>query len=104
MRYQQRHRSHGFTMIELIVVIVIIVIVAVVTALSFSSVSRNARLTGSITTVKGALGKGRALAMERNEWVVVAFRSVPDPSEPALINEDGDDYLSDEQEKRDDPY
>ncbi len=100
MRSQDRHRRVGFTMIELIVVIVIIVIVAVVTVMSFNAVSRNTRLTGAITTVKGALGKGRALAMERNEWVVVVFRSVPNPSEPALVDEDGDDLLSNEQEKR----
>lgn len=78
IRMSHPGRVHrGFTLLELLVVTGIIVLLAVITVISVQALSRDARQTAAVNTVKASLGTARALAMRNNRPVMVVFRARP---------------------------
>jgi prepilin-type N-terminal cleavage/methylation domain-containing protein len=68
------HRpSRGFTLVELLVVMGVIGVLSTLTLVSFRAIIRDARLSSATNTVMAALDNARALAMKRNQPVLVAF-------------------------------
>jgi prepilin-type N-terminal cleavage/methylation domain-containing protein len=68
------HRpSRGFTLAELLVVMGVIGVLSTLTLVSFRAISKDARLSSATNAVMAALDNARALAMKRNQPVLVAF-------------------------------
>ena len=68
-----RRPSRGFTLVELLVVMGVIGVLSTLTLVSFRAITRDARLSSATNTVTAALDNARALAMKRNQPVLVAF-------------------------------
>lgn len=64
----------GFSLTELLVAMGIIAIIAGITAIGIRNVTREARISSATNTISAALDSARALAIQRNRTVVVAFR------------------------------
>jgi prepilin-type N-terminal cleavage/methylation domain-containing protein len=63
----------GFTLIELMVVIGIIVILLGITVFAVAAMAKDSKQSSAVNAVQSALGKARALAMQRGEPVLIAF-------------------------------
>jgi prepilin-type N-terminal cleavage/methylation domain-containing protein len=72
----------GFTLAELLVAMGIIAVLAAVTVVAVRGISKDARLSSGKNTLIAALGEARALAMKRNEIILVTFRAKWDPENP----------------------
>ncbi len=64
----------GFTLVELLIVMGVIGVLSVLTLVSVKAITADARLSSATNTVAAALGNARALAMKKNQIVLVAFR------------------------------
>lgn len=76
----RQHRHRGFSLTELLVAMGIIAIIGGITAVGIRALARDAKLSSATNTVTAALDNGRALAIQRNRTVVVAFRPQLDGS------------------------
>jgi prepilin-type N-terminal cleavage/methylation domain-containing protein len=65
--------SRGFTLAELLVVMGVIGVLSTLTLVSIRAIARDARLSSATNAVMAALDNARALAMKRNQPVLVAF-------------------------------
>jgi prepilin-type N-terminal cleavage/methylation domain-containing protein len=68
-----RRPSRGFTLVELLMVMGVIGVLSTLTLVSIRAIARDARLSSATNTVMAALDNARALAMKRNQPVLVAF-------------------------------
>jgi prepilin-type N-terminal cleavage/methylation domain-containing protein len=68
-----RRPSRGFTLAELLIVMGVIGVLSTLTLVSIRAITRDARLSSATNTVMAALDNARALAMKRNQPVLVAF-------------------------------
>ncbi len=73
----------AFTLAELLIVMGLLALLAVLTAISAKKISGNARLASSTNTVTSAMSNARAYAIRNNTLVMVVFRPVWDPDNPA---------------------
>ncbi|MCH7879411.1 MAG: prepilin-type N-terminal cleavage/methylation domain-containing protein [candidate division Zixibacteria bacterium] len=71
---RQNQRMLGFTLTELLVAMGVIAVLSVLVVMSMSAISKDARLASGVNTVKAALENARAMAMKKNQIVMVVFR------------------------------
>lgn len=71
---QHNQRVFGFTLTELLVAMGVIAVLSVLIVMSMSAISKDARLASGVNTVKAALENGRAMAMRKNQIVMIVFR------------------------------
>lgn len=67
-------RARAFTLTELLVVIAIIATLSLVTLVSVRAVVAGARLSSATNTIVATLDNARALALKKNQFVLVVFR------------------------------
>ena len=76
LRPISRTFTGGFTLVELLIVMGVIGVLSVLTLVSVKAITADARLSSATNTVTAALGNARALAMKKNQIVLVAFRPI----------------------------
>jgi len=64
----------AFTLLELLIVIAVIAVLAVATLVSVRGVTRDAKLASAVNAISAALDGARALALRRNDVVLVVAR------------------------------